>query len=149
MEDKKMSEKITVVIPVFNTEKYLDECLDSVCNQTYKNLQILCVFTESKDNSLNIFKKMERKRCKNRNYLQEYGGLGGARNEGIKFAEGKYIFFLDSDDYIALDALSKLCLKAENDNTDMVIFPFYSYDESLKKDKKNNKLDKKQHYQNR
>ena len=49
-----MSEKITVVIPVFNTEKYLDECLDSVCNQTYKNLQILCVFTESKDNSLNI-----------------------------------------------------------------------------------------------
>ena len=56
MEDKKMSEKITVVIPVFNTEKYLDECLDSVCNQTYKNLQILCVFTESKDNSLNILK---------------------------------------------------------------------------------------------
>lgn len=61
MEDKKMSEKITVVIPVFNTEKYLDECLDSVCNQTYKNLQILCVFTESKDNSLNILKNGKKK----------------------------------------------------------------------------------------
>ena len=128
-----MSEKITVVIPVFNTEKYLDECLDSVCNQTYKNLQILCVFTESKDNSLNILKKWKEKDARIEIIYRNDGGLGGARNEGIKFAEGKYIFFLDSDDYIALDALSKLCLKAENDNTDMVIFPFYSYDESIKK----------------
>ena len=99
-----MSEKITVVIPVFNTEKYLDECLDSVCNQTYKNLQILCVFTESKDNSLNILKKWKEKDARIEIIYRNDGGLGGARNEGIKFAEGKYIFFLDSDDYIALDA---------------------------------------------
>lgn len=132
-----MNDKITVIIPVFNTEKYLDECLESVCNQTYKNLQILCVFTESKDKSLNILKKWKENDTRIEIIYRNDGGLGGARNEGIKYADGKYIFFLDSDDYIALDAISKLYLKAENDKADMVIFPFYSYDESLKKVKKN------------
>lgn len=132
-----MKDKITVVIPVFNTEKYLNQCLESVSNQTYDNLEILCVYTESKDNSLNILNKWKSKDSRVNIINRNDGGLGGARNEGIKYATGKYIFFLDSDDYINTNALSRLYLKAENEKSDMVIFPFYSYDESAKKVKKN------------
>lgn len=111
---------ISVVIPVYNAEKYLRQCVDSVLKQTYKNYEIILVNDGSSDSSGEI--------CDN--YASQYdfiktihktnGGASTARNKGVKVAEGKYIFFLDSDDWITEDALEKLAVAADKENADLV-----------------------------
>ena len=95
-----MKEKISVVIPVYNVEKYLSRCLDSVINNSYKNLEIICIDDESPDNSLNILKEYSKKDSRMRIISQKNGGLSSARNAGIKKSNGEYITFLDSDDWV-------------------------------------------------
>ena len=132
-----MKNKVAIIIPVFNTEQYLNECLNSVCNQTMQELEILCVYTESKDKSLEILQKFEKKDNRVRIIRRDDGGLGGARNEGLKHVNSNYVFFLDSDDFIAKNAIEELYNKATEENSDMVIFPFFSYNETTKKVEKN------------
>lgn len=112
--------KISVIIPVYNVEKYLGQCLDSVINQTYKNLDIVCVNDGSTDNSLKILEKYAKKDSRIKVISQKNAGLNGARNTGLKNASGAYITFLDSDDWLDTDWIEKAYNVAIANNADMV-----------------------------
>lgn len=90
--------KVSVIIPVYNSEKYILECMNSVINQTYKNLEIIVIDDKSTDNSINIIKSIKDKRIRIIQ-LEKNSGAAIARNKGIEVATGDYICFLDSDDY--------------------------------------------------
>lgn len=115
-------EKVSIIIPVYNVEKYIEKCLLSVINQTYKNLEILIVNDGTKDNSVNIIKKVMEETKDERIILleKENGGLSSARNYGMKYATGTYIIFIDSDDYIDKYMAERLVKKAEEGNYDLV-----------------------------
>lgn len=95
-----MNEKISVIIPVYNCEKYLNKCVDSVLNQTYTNYEIILIDDGSTDRSSEICDKYEKVSKKVKVLHQKNSGVSQARNNGVDIAEGKYICFLDSDDYI-------------------------------------------------
>lgn len=98
---------VSIVIPVYNVELYLRECLDSVISQTYHNLEIICVNDGSPDNSLSILEEYAAKDSRIRIISQENAGISVARNTGMDVATGEYIYFLDSDDYIALEMVER------------------------------------------
>lgn len=114
--------KISVIIPVHNAENYLKECLDSVVNQTFEDIEIICVDDGSSDKSLQILKKYWRHDSRFTIISQENKGLFSARNAGLKVAKGDYAYFLDSDEYIELDALQELYNQANEKDLDMVLF---------------------------
>ena len=99
--------KISVIIPVYNTAKYLKKCLESIVNQEFKNLEIIIVNDGSTDNSEEIIKEFQEK-YQIKYYSKDNTGVADTRNLGVKVAKGKYICFLDSDDYLELDLFSKL-----------------------------------------
>ena len=92
--------KVSVVIPVYNVEDYLRDCLDSIVNQTLKDIEIICINDGSTDNSLEILEHYKSKDERIKVISQENGGISAARNKGIDLASGDYISFIDSDDYI-------------------------------------------------
>ncbi len=94
---KKACPKVSVIIPMFNVEKYIDECICSVLNQTFKNFEVICVDDGCTDNTLNYLKDYKDSRIQI--VRQQNRGLSGARNTGIRVAKGKYIAFLDADDF--------------------------------------------------
>lgn len=96
----KNNDLVSVVIPIFNVEKYLEKCVNSLVNQIYKNLEIILVDDGSTDNSGNIANELSKSDNRIKVYHKKNGGLSNARNFGIKQAKGKYIGFIDSDDYI-------------------------------------------------
>ena len=101
--------KVSVIVPVYNTEKYIDKCLDSLVNQTMKDVEIIVVNDGSIDHSEEKIKNYENNYPKMIKYLKkENGGLSDARNYGIKYATGKYLAFVDSDDYVDVNLFSKL-----------------------------------------
>lgn len=108
--------KFSIIIPVYNVEDYIKECLDSVMNQTYKDYEVIVVNDGTKDNSMDIVKKYKVKTIN-----QENQGLSVARNTGAKAARGEYIIFLDSDDTIEKDLLKELS-EAIEDKPDIVRF---------------------------
>ena len=113
-----MQPKVSVIIPIYNTALYLSEALDSICNQTLKEIEIILVNDGSTDNSLNILKKYEP------NIIlinQENLGQSIARNEGIEIAKGEYVAFVDSDDWVDLDFFEKLYNTAKNHNADIAV----------------------------
>lgn len=101
-------ELISVIVPVYNVENYIERCLNSIINQTYKNIEIVCVNDGSTDNSLNILNDFQKKDSRIKIISQENQGLSEARNVGIKNSSGKYIGFVDSDDWVDLDYYEKL-----------------------------------------
>ena len=103
-----MEDLITVVVPVYNVEEYLDKCIESIINQTYKNLEIILVDDGSPDKSGAICDEYAKQDSRIKVIHKENGGLSDARNVGIKRAAGKYITFVDSDDYISLDYVEYL-----------------------------------------
>lgn len=113
--------QVSVIIPIYNVEQYLEKCLESVINQTYKDLEIICVNDCSPDNSAEILKKYAERDDRiilvNR---EKNGGLSAARNSGLEIATGEYIYFLDSDDWIDLDYIKKMVETIENTNADIV-----------------------------
>lgn len=113
--------KVSVIIPVYNVEQYVDRCLASVESQTYQDAEIIIVNDGSTDRSLDIVEKFV---SGNKNfvcYTTKNSGLGGARNFGLSKASGDYIVFLDSDDYIEKDCLEKFVLAAMKNNSDIVV----------------------------
>lgn len=112
--------KVSVIIPVYNVEKYLRECLDSVVNQTLEDIEIICIDDGSTDNSLNILKEYADKDSRFTILIQHNKGAGSARNKGMEIAKGEYIGFVDSDDWIDLDYYEKLYEKAVKENADIV-----------------------------
>ena len=112
---------VSLIIPVFNTEKYLKKCLDSSVNQTLKNLEIIIVNDGSQDGSLEIAENYAKKDHRIKVFTQKNRGQGFARNLGIKKASGEFIFCLDADDWIELDTLEKLYKKTQVEKSDVVI----------------------------
>ena len=112
---------VSVIIPVYNVEKYLKKCLESVINQTYKDLEIICVYDESSDKSLDILREYEKTDSRIKVILSDKKeGLGAARNKGLKYATGEYLYFLDSDDWIDADYIEKMLSALIKNNTDIV-----------------------------
>ena len=113
--------KISVIVPVYNVEDYLKECLDSIINQTLKEIEILCIDDCGTDNSIDILKEYAKKDDRIRIIShKENKGLGPARNTGIKESKGEYISFIDSDDYISRDYLENLYNTIIKYDTDIV-----------------------------
>jgi len=100
--------KFSIVIPVYNVEKYIDKCLESVLNQTYDNFEVIVVNDGSPDNSGKIIDKHAKKDKRIKSFIKENGGLSDARNYGLKHCTGDYLLFIDSDDYIERDLLKEL-----------------------------------------
>lgn len=117
-----MEDKISVVIPVYKVEKYLDECLESVVNQTYKNLEIILVDDGSPDNCPKMCDEWAIKDERIKVIHKENGGLSDARNAGIKIATGKYLSFIDSDDYVENNLYEVAIKKLKDNNAQIFIF---------------------------
>lgn len=116
-----MEDLITVVVPVYNVEKYLKKCIDSIINQTYKNIEIILVDDGSPDNCGKICDEYAKNDQRIKVIHKENGGLSDARNAGIDVATGEYITFVDSDDYIEENCIEFLYDDIIKDNTDMAI----------------------------
>ena len=123
---------VSVIIPVYNVEKYLRECLDSVCSQTLEDIEIICVNDGSSDGSMDILKEYESNDSRISIISQENKGLSAARNSGLDKASGDYVYFIDSDDYIELDALEKLYNICKEKSLDCVIFKLINFDDDTK-----------------
>lgn len=115
---------VSVVLPIYNVEKYLNRCIKSVVNQSYKNLEIILVDDGSPDSCPTLCDEWARKDNRIKVVHKKNAGLGYARNTGIENATGEYICFFDSDDYIALDAIEKAYSLAIQEKSDMVVFGF-------------------------
>ena len=121
--------KVSVIIPVYNTEKFLRKCLDSVCNQTLQDIEIICINDCSTDGSSEILREYAGKDNRIKLIeLFENGGAAKARNIGIDIAHGEYIGFVDSDDFVDLDFYEKLYKKAVETGADAVKGKLYLYD---------------------
>ena len=116
--EKKM---ISVIVPVYNVEKYLPACLDSICHQTLKELEIILVDDGSTDNSGRIAEQYALQDKRIRVVHQRNGNPGATRNVGLELATGEYIGFVDSDDWIEPEMFASLYAKAETDNLDIVV----------------------------
>src|SRR5574344_661413 len=116
-----MEKKVSIIIPVYNTEEYLDECLQSLINQTLKDIEIICIDDGSTDCSAEILHEYSLKDSRIKVLKQRNYGQSAARNKGLMFANGEYISFLDSDDFISEDMLEKLYCKAKEQNTDITM----------------------------
>lgn len=113
--------KVSVIVPVYNVEKYIARCLDSLVNQTLKEIEIIVVNDGTKDNSQEIVDKYVKKYPeKVVSYIKENGGLSSARNYGIKKATGEYIGFVDSDDYVDLNLFKEMYDEAIKNNCEVV-----------------------------
>ena len=99
------NELISVIVPIFKVEDYLRKCVDSVINQTYKNLEIILVDDGSPDNCPKICDEYANQDSRIKVIHKENGGLSDARNAGMKIAKGEYVSFIDSDDYISCDCI--------------------------------------------
>lgn len=113
--------KVTIIIPVYNVEKYLSICIRSVVEQTYKNIEIILIDDGTKDNSGILCDSYVKIDNRIRVIHKENGGLSSARNVGIEIATGDYIFFLDSDDYISENCISRLVSLMEEYDADISI----------------------------
>lgn len=114
--------KVSVIVPVWNVEKYIIKCLDSLVNQTLKEIEIIVVNDGSPDNSQKIIDKYVKKYPdKVKSFIKENGGQGSARNLGIEKAKGEYISFVDSDDWLDTEALEKMYNLAKKNKSDIVI----------------------------
>ncbi len=114
---------ISIIVPAYNAEKYMNKCLDSLINQTKKECEFIIVNDGSTDSTEEIIKSYKDKRIKS--FTNKNQGIGKTRNFGINHATGKYIMFLDSDDYLDKRACEVMFQKAEAGNLDMVICDFY------------------------
>lgn len=122
--------KTSVIIPVYNTEQYLEQCIQSVLNQTQKEIEIILVDDGSTDGSRSIIERYEKVYPNIKAIYQKNQKLGAARNAGLEMAKGKYVYFCDSDDYIATDLLEQCFRCSEEKNTDFVFFDAHSFCES-------------------
>lgn len=114
--------KVSVIIPIYNVEKYIFQCIDSVIQQTLKDIEIILVDDGSPDKCPQIVDLYDKQDYRVRVIHKSNGGLSSARNAGLKIAKGKYIYYLDADDYIESNSLEKLYSMAELNNVDMIVF---------------------------
>lgn len=118
----------SIIVPVYNVEKYLKKCLDSIKNQTYNNFEVIIVNDGSKDNSQIIIDEYVNSDNRFKSFIKKNGGLSSARNYGLKYVTGDYIIFLDSDDYLDINLLEQL--SKIDSSYDMVKFKTRLVDEN-------------------
>lgn len=116
--------KISIIVPVHNTEKHLRKCIESLLAQTYKNIEIILVENASTDNSYALCQTIAKEDCRIRVISLELGDLSNARNEGIKVSTGEYIGFIDSDDTVEPDMYEEMLNLALKENLDIVFCDF-------------------------
>lgn len=119
--------KVSVIIPVYNAEKHLRECLDSVAGQSLREIEIICVDDGSTDASLRILEEYAAKDSRFRILHQKNQFAGVARNNGMKIARGKYLSFLDSDDFFEAAMLEKMVRRAEDADAEIVVCDFWEF----------------------
>ena len=134
-----MNSKVSIIIPIYNTEKYLNRCIDSVLNQSYNNLEILLINDGSTDNSEKICKEYEKKYSRIKYIKKDNSGVSDTRNKGIKESSGKYIFFLDSDDYIDSGVIENLVNNYKNNILTGIIAKVIEEKNTYYIEKRNNK----------
>ena len=120
--DQSIMVKVSVIIPVYNVEPYLKQCMDSVVGQTLKEIEIICVDDGSTDGSLDILREYAAEDNRIQIIEQKNAGAGAARNNGMRHATGKYLSFLDSDDFFEPRMLEKAYDLAEKDQADFVAY---------------------------
>jgi len=128
----KQNVKVSVIIPIYNQEKYLSQALDSLKNQTLKDAEFICINDGSTDKSLEILNKYAKNDNRIKIINQKNQGCGCARNNGLKIAKGEFISFLDPDDWLEKNALESLYNKAKKQNCDMLVFDFRKVNKSGK-----------------
>ena len=116
--------QISVVLPVYNVEEYLRQCLDSLANQTFEDFEVICVNDGSDDSSLSILEEYAPEDERFKIISQENKGLSGARNTGMNYIKGKYTIFVDSDDWLELNALEELYNKITDLDSDILMYKF-------------------------
>lgn len=122
-----MQDLISIVVPVYNCEKYLEECLESLCSQTYKNIEIICVDDGSTDSSVDLLQSIAEKDSRVKILSQKNAGAGAARNYGLSVAQGKYIYFFDADDIAVNNLLEFAYNRAQETDADIVAFNGYTF----------------------
>lgn len=113
--------KVSIIIPIYNTEKYIEKCLNSLVNQTLRDIEIICVNDGSTDNSMITVRKFANNDFRIKIIEQENKKQGAARNAGMRIAQGEYIGFVDSDDWVDLDFYEKLYNTAKKYNSDLAL----------------------------
>lgn len=119
--------KLSIIIPVYNVEKYLPKCLGSILEQPFKDLEVICVNDGSTDGSLDVLQKIKKNDDRVVIIDKKNEGSGIARNIGLSTAQGEYVYFIDSDDWLEDDALAKIIAKADELQTDILVFGGLSY----------------------
>lgn len=127
------TQKISVIIPVYNTAAYIGQCLDSVLGQTYSNIEVICVNDGSVDNSLEILESYAKRDQRVKVLTQKNQGQGEARNNGLKVATGEWVTYVDSDDYIALDTYEKAS-EGMLDDVDIIWYDLIGFTSKGEKD---------------
>lgn len=135
-----MDSLISVIVPIYNVEDYLDRCVESIINQTYKNLEIILVNDGSPDNCPQMCDDYAKKDSRIKVVHKKNGGLSDARNAGMKVATGEYVSFIDSDDYISLDFYETLLQTMVDNNSDIVECSVVKFYENSNFDKYNDNL---------
>ena len=139
IEDKKVS----IIIPAYNAEKYIDDCLNSVLNQTYNNLEIIVVDDCSTDNTYNMLKAYSQKDNRIKLYkMEKNGGVSRTRNKAMKHITGDYLYFIDADDWIDLNYIEEMVRAIEKYNADIIINKNIFIHNKKSKKRHNNILDK-------
>lgn len=127
--------KISIIIPIYNLEQFLSKALESCINQTYKNIEIICINDGSTDNSLNLLKEFKNKDNRIKIINQVNKGVSIARNVGMKYASGKYLLFLDGDDYLDLQTCEKIYYKNLSSDFDILFYNILSFSKSMERRK--------------
>jgi len=125
--------RVSVVMPVYNAEKFIRESIDSVLDQSFRDLELICVDDGSTDSSPRILEEYRSRDERLRIIRQENQFAGIARNNGLDHAEGEYVMFLDSDDVLEKDAVSYLIKNAEKNHTDVIVFGYYRFTDSIRR----------------
>lgn len=133
MKSIKSNPEISIVVPVFNVEKFLKKCIESIISQSFSNFEVLLVNDGSTDGSLDICLQYTKIDDRVKVINKKNGGLSDARNAGIKYATGKYICFIDSDDFIEKEYLQKLYKNIVKYNSDVSMCEYFITDENGQK----------------
>lgn len=137
---KKQEDLISVIVPVYKVEKYLHRCVDSIINQTYKNLEIILVDDGSPDNCPKICDEYAQKDQRIKVIHKKNAGISEARNAGLEIAQGEFVAFVDSDDYIDSTMYEKMLLLAQKEKNDLVLCGFKKVSEDGKIENFNEKI---------
>lgn len=119
---------VSIIIPVYNAERYLRECLDSVLGQTLREIEVICVNDGSKDASLTMLREYEANDSRLRVIEKQNEGVSVARNTGLDAAQGEFVLFVDADDIVVRDLCEKACNKAMAENLDLIAFDYDNFE---------------------